>query len=178
MYGVMELVFVAIGLVGTIVAAFRFRPSWFAWMAGNLLLFVSTSFLLSTPRYVLTLFPLFVALALATRRTWLLVAVSAISLAGFVYFAGRFATGSLGLLIMGSMRTGPMRRLAPSRCPRWCWRSCSAPCGAPAGSPMDLPDGSPLVAGATGLTAWCWCTTRGGTPPRGPPRRPPSPTRA
>ena len=39
-------------------------------MAGNLVLFVSTSFLLSTPRYVLTLFPLFVALALATRRTW------------------------------------------------------------------------------------------------------------
>jgi hypothetical protein len=93
MYGVMELLFVGIGLVGTIVAAVRFRPSWFAWMAGNLVLFVSTSFLLSTPRYVLTLFPLFVALALASRRTWLLVVLSAISLAGFVYFAGRFATG-------------------------------------------------------------------------------------
>ncbi len=94
MYGGMELLFVVIGLIGTIYAAFRFRPSWFAWMAGNLVLFLSTSFLLSTPRYVLTLFPLFVALALATRRTWVLVAVSAISLAGFVYFAGRFATGS------------------------------------------------------------------------------------
>ena len=94
MYGVMELLFVVIGLAGTIYAAFRFRPSWFAWMAGNLVLFVSTSFLLSTPRYVLTLFPLFVALALATGRTWLLVAVSAISLAGFVFFAGRFATGA------------------------------------------------------------------------------------
>jgi hypothetical protein len=42
---------------------------------------------------VLTLFPLYTALALATRRTWALVAVSAVSLAGFVYFAGRFATG-------------------------------------------------------------------------------------
>ena len=94
MYGVTELVAVAIGLVGTTYAAFRFRPSWFAWMAGNLLLFVSTSWLLSTPRYVLTLFPLFVALALAARRTWLLVAISVISLAGFVYFAGRFATGA------------------------------------------------------------------------------------
>jgi hypothetical protein len=94
MHGVMELLFVGIGAVGTLVAAFRFRPSWFAWMAGNLVLFVSTSFLLSTPRYVLTLFPLFVALALPTRRTWLLLALSAVSIAGFVYFASRFATGS------------------------------------------------------------------------------------
>jgi hypothetical protein len=93
MYGVMELLFVAIGLAGTIFAALRFRPSWFVWMAGNMLLFVSTSFLLSTPRYALTLFPLFVTLALASARTWMLVALSAISLAGLVYFAGRFATG-------------------------------------------------------------------------------------
>jgi hypothetical protein len=93
MYGVMELLFVAIGLAGTIFAALRFRPSWFVWMAGNMLLFVSTSFLLSTPRYALTLFPLFVTLALASARTWMLVALSAVSLAGLVYFAGRFATG-------------------------------------------------------------------------------------
>ena len=94
MYGFMELLFVGIGLVGTGVAAFRFRPSWFAWMLGNLVLFVSTSFLLSTPRYALTLFPLFVALALPTRRIWALVPVSVVSLAGFIYFASRFATGA------------------------------------------------------------------------------------
>jgi hypothetical protein len=62
-------------------------------MAGNTLLFVSTSFLLSTPRYALTLFPLFVTLALASARTWVLAVLSAVSIAGFVYFAGRFATG-------------------------------------------------------------------------------------
>jgi hypothetical protein len=94
MYGFIDLLFVGIGAVGTLVAAFRFRPSWFAWMLGNLVLFVSTSFLLSTPRYVLTLFPLFVALALPTRRVWALVRVAAVSLAGFVYFASRFATGA------------------------------------------------------------------------------------
>jgi hypothetical protein len=55
---------------------------------------VSTSFLLSTPRYALTLFPLFVALALPTRRTWLLIAGSLVSITGFIYFASRFATGS------------------------------------------------------------------------------------
>jgi Dolichyl-phosphate-mannose-protein mannosyltransferase len=93
MYGFMELLFVGIGLAGTIFAAFRFRPSWFIWMTGNMLLFVSTSFLLSTPRYALTLFPLFVTLALASARTWVLVLLSAVSIAGLVYFAGRFATG-------------------------------------------------------------------------------------
>jgi dolichyl-phosphate-mannose-protein mannosyltransferase len=93
MYGFMELLFVGIGLAGTIFAAFRFRPSWFVWMAGNMLLFVSTSFLLSTPRYALTLFPLFVSLALVSARTWMLVLLSAVSIAGLIYFAGRFATG-------------------------------------------------------------------------------------
>jgi hypothetical protein len=62
-------------------------------MAGNTLLFVSTSFLLSTPRYALTLFPLFVTLALASARTWMLVLLSAVSIGGLIYFAGRFATG-------------------------------------------------------------------------------------
>jgi hypothetical protein len=93
MNGGMELLFTGIGLVGVVVSAFRLRPSYFAWMAGNWILFTSTSFLLSMPRYTLTLFPLMILMALATRRTWLLVAVSAVSLAGFVYFAARFATG-------------------------------------------------------------------------------------
>ena len=93
MIGWMELLFIMIGLVGTIHAALRFRPSWFAWMAGNWLLFVSTSFVVSVPRYSLTLFPLYVSLALASRRTWMLVAISALSLVGLIYFAGRFATG-------------------------------------------------------------------------------------
>jgi len=78
MIGWMELAFVTIGLIGTVHAAIRFRPSWFAWMAGNWLLFVSTAFVVSVPRYSLTLFPLYVSLAIASRRTVLLVALSAI----------------------------------------------------------------------------------------------------
>jgi len=93
MLGWMELLFVAIGLAGTIHAAFRFRPSWFAWMAGNWLLFVSTAFVVSVPRYALTLFPLYASLAVLSRRTLVLVALSAVSIAGLVYFTGRFATG-------------------------------------------------------------------------------------
>ncbi len=94
MQGAMELLFIVIGLVGTVHAALRFRTSWFAWMAGNWLLFVSTSFVMSTPRYALTLFPLYVSLAVASRRTAVLVLISAVSLAGFIYFAGRFAAGA------------------------------------------------------------------------------------
>ena len=94
MQGAMELLFIAIGLAGTIHAALRFRPSWFAWMAGNWLLFVSTSFVMSTPRYVLTLFPLYVSLAVMSRRRLVLALVSGLSLVGLVYFAGRFATGA------------------------------------------------------------------------------------
>jgi hypothetical protein len=93
MQGWMELLFIAVGLVGTVHAALRFRTSWFAWMAGNWLLFVSTSFVMSTPRYVLTLFPMYVSLALVSRQRAALVAISAVSLAAMIYFAGRFATG-------------------------------------------------------------------------------------
>ena len=44
-------------------------------------------------RYVLTLFPMYVSLALASRSRASLVAISAVSLAAMVYFTGRFATG-------------------------------------------------------------------------------------
>jgi hypothetical protein len=94
MQGWMELTFIAIGLVGTIHAALRLRLSWFVWMAGNLLLFVSTSFVMSTPRYVLTMFPLYVSLALLSRRRVALALVSAVSIGALVYFTGRFATGA------------------------------------------------------------------------------------
>ena len=93
LYAVLELGFVALGLVGVIVAALRLRPAYFAWMAGNWLLFTSTSFLLSVPRYTLTLFPLMILMGLVARRTWVLVLLSVVSLAGFVVFAARFASG-------------------------------------------------------------------------------------
>ena len=94
MQGWMELTFIAIGLVATVHAAFRFRLSWFVWMAGNLLLFVSTSFVMSVPRYALTLFPLYVSLAVISRRSLVLALISAASVGALVYFAGRFATGA------------------------------------------------------------------------------------
>jgi Gpi18-like mannosyltransferase len=93
MYGAMELVFVMLGLAGLLHAAFRFRPSWFAWMAGNWILFISTAFIVSVPRYSLTLFPLFASMAVLARRRSVLVVLSVISFAAMAYFAARFAAG-------------------------------------------------------------------------------------
>jgi hypothetical protein len=74
-----------------LLCAFRFRPSWTAWMAGNWLLITSTGFVLSVPRYALVLFPLFAWFAiLPDRWRW---AVALASLVAFVYFSGRFAAG-------------------------------------------------------------------------------------
>jgi len=70
MYGVQELIFVIIGFVGTVAGWRYLRNSYRVWMAGNWLLFVSTSFVLSVPRYTITLFPLFILMALAARRNW------------------------------------------------------------------------------------------------------------
>lgn len=71
MIGVQEVFFIVLGLVGTIAAGFTLRPSYAVWMAGNWLLFTSTSFILSVPRYTLILFPLYLLFArLAAHRTW------------------------------------------------------------------------------------------------------------
>ena len=89
-----ELAFVGLGFVGVVVSAFRFRPTWTVWMAGNLLLFTSTSFVLSVPRYSLVLFPLFVWFAVLARSRGMAVLISALSASALIFFAGRFALGA------------------------------------------------------------------------------------
>jgi hypothetical protein len=51
MHGFQELLFVAVGLLGTIIGWRRLRASYRVWMVLNRLLFVSTSFIQSVPRY-------------------------------------------------------------------------------------------------------------------------------
>ena len=89
-----ELAFVVLGVVGTIVSAFRFRPSWTVWMGGNLLVFTSTSVILSVPRYSIVLFPLFVWFALMARSRPIAIGIGGLSAAGLVFLAGRFALGT------------------------------------------------------------------------------------
>ncbi len=92
-YGWFELAAIVLGLAGTVVAALRFRPSWFVWMAGNWLLFTSTSFVLSVPRYSLTLFPLFAWFALLGRRREVAIGLSVVSVGLMGYFVSQFVIG-------------------------------------------------------------------------------------
>lgn len=68
MYGLQELLFIAIGLAFIIFGWKHMRNSYRVWMVLNWLLFISTSFILSVPRYVLTLFPMFILMAVAVKR--------------------------------------------------------------------------------------------------------------
>lgn len=71
MLGVQELIFIVLGLVSTLICCARLRPSYSVWMAGNWLLFTSTSFIMSVPRYTLTLFPIYLLFAHAAQdRRW------------------------------------------------------------------------------------------------------------
>ena len=70
MTGVQESLFAGIGLSATIGGWRYLRNSYRVWMVCNWLLFVSTSFVLSVPRYTLTLFPLFILMSLAAVKNW------------------------------------------------------------------------------------------------------------
>lgn len=75
-----QALFLAIGAAGALVAWLRLRPAYALWMTLNLLLFTSTSFILSVPRYSLILFPLFILFALLGRRPLWLAGLTAGSL--------------------------------------------------------------------------------------------------
>ena len=101
--GVVELVAIGLGLAGTVIALFRFRPSWAVWMAGNWLLFVSTAFVLSVPRYDLAMFPLFAWFALMAERRWLGV-------------GHRSGVGDPPALVLGPVRHRGVGVLMPTFC--------------------------------------------------------------
>jgi hypothetical protein len=92
--GLNELVAVAILAVCTVWSWFRLRPSYSVWITLNWVLITSTAFVLSVPRYTLTLFPVFILFARATtgRRFWLAM-LTVWSLLYLALYASRFAQG-------------------------------------------------------------------------------------
>jgi hypothetical protein len=88
-----EMLYIWIGLVATIASWFWLRPSYAIWMTGNWLLFTSTSFILSTPRYTLTLFPIFIMLAKVGKHRLVTAILSAWSLAFYMFFAALYSLG-------------------------------------------------------------------------------------
>ncbi|MBA3786656.1 MAG: glycosyltransferase family 39 protein [Acidobacteria bacterium] len=93
MVGVQEFVFIVLGAVCTVACGFLLRPSYTVWMAGNWLLFTSSGFILSVPRYTLVMFPIFILFArLAERRFWNSV-ITVWSLLLLAFFVTKFVQG-------------------------------------------------------------------------------------
>lgn len=70
--GTQEFFFILLGLACTIWSLIALRGSYAVWMALNWVLFTSTSFVHSVPRYTLILFPIFILFArfTAARPIW------------------------------------------------------------------------------------------------------------
>ncbi len=94
MVGWHELFFVLLGLGLTVWSWLRLRTSYAVWMTCNWLLWTSTKFVLSVPRYTLVLFPAFILFARlrVSRPAWGAVVVIW-SLLFLALFAARFVQG-------------------------------------------------------------------------------------
>jgi hypothetical protein len=94
MVGLQELLFISLGLVAVIWCWRKMRPSYGIWVTLNWLLFVSTSFVLSTPRYMLTLFPIYVLFAVVARKSFVAGQLITVwSLLFLAVFASAFVRG-------------------------------------------------------------------------------------
>ena len=93
--GFQELLFTAIGLAAIAFGWKSLRASYRVWIILNWLLFISTSFVLSVPCYTLTMFPIFILMALLTRRDWRLnVLLTVWSLLYLALFSSLFVRGN------------------------------------------------------------------------------------
>jgi hypothetical protein len=71
MIGTQELYFTALGLICVVAAWLKLRPAYAVWVTGSWLLVVSATFIESMPRYMLTMFPIFILFALlGMHRLW------------------------------------------------------------------------------------------------------------
>ncbi|MFY9779843.1 MAG: mannosyltransferase family protein [Candidatus Baltobacteraceae bacterium] len=86
-----ELLFTALMLTLLVAGFRRLRPSFSAYMALSILVPMSTSSLMSMPRFALVLFPMFVILALWGGRAWANNAIVAFSLPLLGLFTVLFA---------------------------------------------------------------------------------------
>jgi len=88
-----ELIFGLFGLVCTIWAYIRLRVSYGVYMHLTWIAIVSTSFWLSIPRYTLSMFPLFIILAVVGRWAVIHYAITIISLSFYSFFLILFTQG-------------------------------------------------------------------------------------
>lgn len=94
MVGTEEFFFIILGLACTVWCWLSLRKSYAVWMTFNWLLWTSTSFILSTPRYTLILFPIYILFArLAARRPVWGGVITAWSLLFLALFVSLFVRG-------------------------------------------------------------------------------------
>ena len=93
MVGAQELQFVALGFVCTIASWIKLRPVYAVWMTGMWILFTSVNYLLSVPRYTLTMFPIFILFGLLSQNRFWAGVLTMWSLLFFALFAVLFARG-------------------------------------------------------------------------------------
>lgn len=94
MVGLQELIFILLSAVCIVVCWRKLRPSYTMWMACNWLLFTSTSYVVSVPRYSLVLFPIYIIFALLSLKSdFAKILLSTWSLLFLALFASIFVRG-------------------------------------------------------------------------------------
>jgi Gpi18-like mannosyltransferase len=95
MVGYHELFFVALGFACTVWSWFKLRTSYSVWMTINWLLFTSTSWILSVPRYTIAMFPIFILFAeISSKRFWLNALITIWSILLMSLFICRYVMGT------------------------------------------------------------------------------------
>jgi hypothetical protein len=85
-----EIIFVLIGLMLIVYSFFKLRLSYSLYALLTWLTIISTSFWLSIPRYTLSIFPFFIALAILGRRKEVNYLITFISLLFYALFLSQF----------------------------------------------------------------------------------------
>ena len=93
MVGTQELAFACLGLFCAIASWIKLRPMHAVWMTGSWLLVTSVTYLVSGPRYALTMFPIFILFAFAGRSPFWNGIITTVSLLFLSLFAGLFVRG-------------------------------------------------------------------------------------
>lgn len=91
--GAQELYFAALGFVCMVVSWFKLRPVHAAWITGNWFLVTSVTFMESVPRYVLTMYPVFMLFALLSRNRLCTAIITVWSLLFLALFSSVFIRG-------------------------------------------------------------------------------------
>jgi len=88
-----ELIFIFIGLLSSIWVLIRLRLSYGIYMFITWIALASTSFWLSTPRYTLSMFPLFIALSIFGKNSGINYLITFISLLFYALFLSIYVQG-------------------------------------------------------------------------------------